>query len=64
MTDNTPEKIALDLLWLIAETEGKVVFAEDETHRRRLDADRAWVLSTYKACLETVKSTAFWKQDA
>ncbi len=62
MTDNTPEKVALDLLWLIADTEGKVMFADDESHRRTLAADRIWILSTYKSCLETVKSTAFWKQ--
>ena len=42
MTDNTPEKVALDLLWLIADTEGKVMFADDETHRRTLAADRTW----------------------
>jgi hypothetical protein len=64
MTDNTPERIALDLLWLIAETEGKTVYVDGDIQRRTLSADRAWILSTYKSCLETVKSTAFWKQGA
>ena len=45
MTDNTPEKIALELFWLIAETESKVVYNDEETHRRTLDADRMWILN-------------------
>ena len=50
MAENTPEKIALDLMGKIADTEAKIFVGSDK------NANREWVLRTYAQCLETVRN--------
>ena len=50
MAENTPEKIALDLMGKIADAEGKILAGSDK------NVNRAWLLRTYAQCLETVRN--------
>ena len=52
-TVNTPEKVALDLMQMIAHVEMKAL------HSGAADgwtsADRAWMLDTYAECIRTIR---------
>lgn len=48
MAENTPEKIALDLMGKIANTEDRIFSGADK------NVDREWILRTYAQCLRTV----------
>lgn len=53
MSDGTPERIAFELLQMIANVERKDLVppaGKDKTM-----ADRAWILQTYADCILTVK---------
>lgn len=49
----TPEAIALALLEIIRQAEGKCYYPQSEGGRV---VDRDWILDTYAACLHTVRS--------
>jgi len=50
--ENSPEEVALKLLHTIAYCEGKIIA---KATMAAPNADRAWVLDTYAACLIAVK---------
>lgn len=55
--ENSPEKVALDLMRIIADIEGKSLALETpiQGHQAKPLADRAWVHSTYLECHRLVR---------
>ena len=47
--ENSPEKVAIDLLKLVAISEGKKLIGSNT------NADRKWILDTYAECFRTVQ---------
>ena len=52
--ENTPEKIAFDLLHLIAKVEQKLLYPASSLDPGESVADRDYILDVYADCLETV----------
>lgn len=50
---NSPEKIALDLMRVIAESEGVLLHRPSGPSRH--SASRKWILDTYAQCLHVVR---------
>lgn len=48
--ENSPEKVALDLMQMIAKVEKRELYAHGDN-----PADRAYLLGTYAKCLEAVR---------
>lgn len=51
--ENSPEKVALDLVQHIARMEGKILYQNRDS--REQTADRKWLLDTYAECIDTVR---------
>jgi hypothetical protein len=47
--ENSAEQVAFNLMKLIADVEGKALFADSNA------ADREWILRTYSQCIRTVR---------
>ena len=56
MAENTPEKIAFDLMGKIADAEGKFFAGADK------NTNREWILRTYAQCLQTITGPKFVHQ--
>jgi hypothetical protein len=54
MADGTPERIALELMQLVAGVERKEL--TPPAGKDKTMADRDWILQTYAECLESVRS--------
>jgi hypothetical protein len=51
--ENTPEKVALDLLYIIAHLERRALHSG--ASEGWTSADRQWVLSTYTECIRAIR---------
>lgn len=51
--ENTPEKVALDLLQMIAHIEKKALHSG--ASEGWMSADREWLLDTYAECIRTIR---------
>lgn len=58
--ENSPEKIALKLMEVVAKIEGKLLYSSSD-HPDRV-ADRKYVLDTYAECLAAVRGYRTPKQ--
>lgn len=51
--ENSPEEVALKLVRLVADVEGRAFFRNPGNDKQA--ADRKWILDTYAECLKAVK---------